>query len=169
MTTDDGGGGGGGGGDGGGGGGRWRSTVALNDTGATGFFQAFMAASPGHELLRRYLDRLSAHYGGDARSHIGRFVGVYALGQVFAEWAGEVGVAEARRQTQLFSELRLADFDHVPEVKSLRRQRGAGCCCNFAVYDEDSRRVPFYSRIVGVCDGGNKGCCDLIPGQGVWM
>ena len=148
-------------------GGSWKSTVALDKTGETGFFQAFMAASPGHELLRRYLERMSAHYSGDAtKLPMGtRNLGVYALGQVFAEWVSEVGETNVRRQTQLFSELRLTDFDHVPEVKSLRRQNGAGCCCNFVVYDEYSGRTPFYSRIVGVCDGGNNGCCDLIPGQ----
>lgn len=96
ADNDDGGGGGGGadgeGGSGGEGQGRaglWRSTVALNGTGITGFFQAFMASTPRHELLRRYLDRLSAHYDDvDTSGRLGRFLGVYALGQVFAEWVG---------------------------------------------------------------------------------
>lgn len=150
---------------------RWRSTVDLNATGANGFFQAFLASAPGHELVRRYLRRMSEHYSGRAVAKSGAgagALGVYALGEVFAEWTSEVGRETARRTTQLFSELRLEHFAHVPEVAAVRRQNGAGCCCNFVVYDEDSRRVPFYSRIVGVCDGGNNGCCDFIPGQDVW-
>ena len=79
---------------------RWRSRIG--DESASGLFQAFIAAAPGHPVMRAYLDRLSAHYSGAREIHGRRAIyhhpkdndeeremlqlGVYAMGEVFSRW-----------------------------------------------------------------------------------
>lgn len=89
---------------------RWRSRIGSEA--GSGLFQAFIAVTPGHALMRNYLRRLSLHYsgkmpirgpgGGDPRDKdegLETQLGVYALGEVFSQWRRRTDTSNATNAT----------------------------------------------------------------------
>lgn len=100
-----------------------------------GFFQAFLATTPGHPVLRTALYTMLEYYNG-TRTLQGD------MGTSTLKDAYDI-VRPRPDSVALMQESRL-----VPSKHNVPRQEGEGCCCNYVVHDEHDH-VHFYSRIVG--------------------
>jgi len=124
-------------------------------------FQALLAASPGHPLIKQTLDGMHRAYqlgqavmlsDSNATSNSTRDLW-FGPNAIAASWrafsGGPVNSGKFHHATHpgfqtsyMFLEAQAADF-------SLTARFGHGCCCNFAVGDVASGRGIFYSRFVG--------------------
>lgn len=121
------------------------------------FFQAFLAASPRHPILERYVDLFLEYYDGRLPQYKGRPLGVVLLrlahDQVLAERPGLNGTVELWQEVQYDTKLRDTVLRDVPPPTWGTRR-----ACKFVVVapspppSSDSSRegravVPLYSRI----------------------
>ena len=127
-------------------------------------FQAFLAATPRHPVVRTYLRELASFYralpgkrGGMSAAHpiiADGLLGVFMLGRALDRYLRRAtnattatSTASDRRSVQLLQEVNL---HYHPWLAHVPRQDGEGCCCDWVVHDPCSAAVPFYSRMVGV-------------------
>mmetsp|Transcript_2778 Transcript_2778/g.8168 ORF Transcript_2778/g.8168 Transcript_2778/m.8168 type:complete len:366 (+) Transcript_2778:122-1219(+) len=104
-------------------------------------FQAFLAAEPGHSILKAALHFMLLHYEGKKDAH--GLMGVSTLADAFKSIS-----PEERGQHWLLQEYNNVDeqdSEYYPDY----HQNGRGCCCDYLVHDPEERKVYFFSRIVG--------------------
>jgi len=108
--------------------------------GSGGFFQAFLAAAPGHPILKQALYKMLLYYEGKLKAHRkGANMGTSTLKDAFD------AVPEAQRgEVRLLQEIYLS----AGQYRKLPRHIETGAC-NFVVHDAGEHAVYFYSRIVG--------------------
>jgi len=105
------------------------------------FFQAFLAATARHPILKNALDKMLAYYNGQLVLH-GDYMGTSTLFNAF-----DATPKEHRGPVLILDELNLDDdSSRFPEIIR-RKDNVEGCCCNFVVHDSTS--VYFWSRIIG--------------------
>ena len=104
-------------------------------------------SAPRHPVLRRALGLMLGYYNGTMplrQPCVGNLVGPCTLRQAYDDApARERGVAKLLRESNLDAPRHLRRYPGVP------RQRGEGCCCNFAVHDDAAEEMYFFSRVVG--------------------
>lgn len=143
---------------------------------APGFFQAFLAVSPGHPVIELALERHAAWYAAMARGdevEVTRVtrglhrpnVGTVLLRDAFIAWAGTDALHAAQRRG-----LVLHGAGHVSQLFAERPQRDAALdgfelptghvrhgLCSYVVCDAHSKHILFLSRIAspaGPCSWG---------------
>jgi hypothetical protein len=114
------------------------------------FFQAFIAVSPQHELMRRYAELFLDYYDGKLPQFDGEPLGVVLLRKAYDERNNTKNV-ELWQEVFYHSEYRKTIFKHVPyPTWGVRR------ACKFVVVTDKTKKplvVPFYSRV-----GGSRMC-----------
>jgi hypothetical protein len=125
--------------------------VTVHETAAyMNFFQAFIASTANHPILKQALENMLIHYQDNSA-----FRG--NLGPVTLHSAYESSSREMQQKAWILHELNLDHPRNPPDIyKELPRQIGEGCCCNFVVEDAKQKQVYFFSRIVGA-----SGTCKL--------
>lgn len=106
------------------------------DAPKTGFFQAFLASSPGHAVLREALKNMIAYY--ERTRHFSGWMGVQTLKDAF-----DTLPSSARGAIRILEEINLEGTKLYPEIP---RQPGAGAC-NYVVQDASEEVVYFFSRV----------------------
>jgi len=131
-------------------------------------FQAFLAASPGHPLIKRTLDNMHEVYVQGRRSGFREGSSSLLESNSTADDDSWLGPEELARSWKQFSgvPVRAGEFHHPKEAPAFQksymlleedaayfglnhRATGNGCCCNFAVGTYDSKKAIFFSRFVG--------------------
>jgi len=160
----------------------WRSVLAgttFSTATAKGgwLFNAVMAATPRHPVLRWYMQGLASFYAGnrsvpagadtisgmrDATAHTryARYPGDMLYAAVAA--AARTASTRATHTWSLLTEMQLPEANDLlraagkPKTpKQLGKNFAKDCCCNFVVVDPSTPAVLFYSRLPGVspmCD-----------------
>jgi len=111
------------------------STVRQDNT-PDEFFQAFMASTPRHPILKKAIELMLSYYNGSYAFR--KYMGTSTLYDAYAAVA-----PEEREHAQLLHEMELLP-SMFPEVA---RQSGSGCCCNYVVGSTET--LHFFSRIPG--------------------
>ena len=114
-------------------------------------FQAFLAAEPGHPILKAALHFMMLHYEGKKDSH--GLMGVSTLADAYKSVGPEQ--RGKHRLLQEYKNIDESDADYYPGY----HQRGTGCCCDYLVHDPKERKVYFFSRIVG----SSEEKCAMLP------
>ena len=104
-------------------------------------FQAFLAAEPGHPILKAALHFMMLHYEGKKDSH--GLMGVSTLADAYKSVGPEK--RGKHRLLQEYKNVEESDAEYYPGY----HQDGTGCCCDYLVHDPKERKVYFFSRIVG--------------------
>ena len=105
-------------------------------------FQAFLAAEPGHPILRAALHFMLLHYEGKKDSP--GLMGVSTLADAYQSIS-----PEERGKNRLLQEYKNTDKNHAEYYDGYHQADGKGCCCDYLVHDPVERKVYFFSRIVG--------------------
>ena len=106
------------------------------------FFQAFLAAKPGHPVLAEALQIMLQYYEGN-HSIRGKNVGTSTLKDAYD------AVEESKRgPSKLLIETKndINEKWYYPDVPKLD---GVGCCCDQICHDPDEKIAYFYARIPG--------------------
>lgn len=107
------------------------------------FFQAFLASTPGHPVMRETLRIVLAYYEGKHKLH----------GAMGPSTMGDGFQAASSNSSEMGAVRILRELQNVPNVKGyyadMPPQDGIGCCCQYIVHDPEARKAYFYSRIVG--------------------
>ena len=120
------------------------------------FAPAFVAAAPAHPIVRRYLGLMRERYDEAAAAGGGQLMTRDELGPRLLRRAYDEADAAARAHATLLVEGRRQDLGrtmHTAEPVPRQSGEGDGVLCDLIVYDPRTRRVPFYSRAVGVYPG----------------
>lgn len=120
---------------------RGESFVTVLERGQQNFFQAFLAAVPGQEVLLESMRLLLEYYKGN---HLVRH---NKIGPSTLKDAYDAVNSEHLRGARLLQEMNLR-FNSA-SLPGLRRQGGSGCCCNYVVHDGSEREAYFFSRVAG--------------------
>jgi mannosyltransferase OCH1-like enzyme len=107
------------------------------------FFQAFLAATPGHPVLRENLNTMMEYYvekKGTCFEKAQLVVGPCTLMEAWKRTSNE-----SHGHTRMLRESHLQKHGLFPDVE----QRGIGDPCHWVVDDPEEMQVYFYSRIVG--------------------
>lgn len=105
-----------------------------------GFFQAFLASTPGHPVLRRTLDAMLDYYTNDASLLRAQFSS--GLGTIKMQYA--YNLSPPPSDTVVL----LQESGRSSRLHNVTKQRGFGCGCNMLVHDAQNK-LYFYSRLVG--------------------
>jgi mannosyltransferase OCH1-like enzyme len=127
------------------------SFSTARDAGAS-FFQAFLAATPGHPLLRANLKTMMEYY-------------VEKRGRCYVRKTQLVGPCTLKMAWDRVSRLghvRLLQETHLVRhgLYPNMTQRGKGDACHWVVHDPEEMQVYFYSRVMGCISCG----FEEIPG-----
>lgn len=143
--------------------------VSCFENSGGGLFNALMAATPRHPVIRDYLKALRDNYTGQkSLLEVGDGkLGVQALMRAYEQHEAALGTTAV-----LLEEVHAAKAG-VPGLSGALKQRNASAevwfrdvnACDFAIYDPVSKRVPFYSRVAThVSDmSAYCACCDTAP------
>ena len=104
------------------------------------FFQAFLASTPGHPVLRRTLDAMLDYYTNDASLLRAQFSS--GLGTIKMQYA--YNLSPPPSDTVVL----LQESGRSSRLHNVTKQGGFGCCCNMLVHDAQNK-LYFYSRLVG--------------------
>jgi hypothetical protein len=104
------------------------------------FFQAWLASAPRHVVLQQALDEMLEHYEGTKIER--KIMGCATLTNAYAS-VNPVDRGEVLMLQEHNLESKQSMYPDLP------RQSGRGSVCNYVVHDEATRKVYFYSRIVG--------------------
>ena len=97
-----------------------------------GFFETFLATTPGHPVLRAALNTMLEYYNDTRTLRMNMSTSILKDAYIRAN----------STTTVILQESRLTKNHNVP------KQNGKGCCCNYVVHNRQNH-VHFYSRIVG--------------------
>ena len=111
--------------------------------GKNNLFQAFLATSPGHPVLKLAFQKMLDYYERRLDLHGG--LGVSTLGDALAELTPSLESGSVRLLEEIKNEPHMTVY--YPE---LPEQEGTGTGCRKIVHDPTDRKVYFYSRIPGV-------------------
>ena len=136
--------------------GIWHVVTHLSTRNAPNrFFQAFIGATPRHPVLGTYLDLILSYYQGapNVARGIGRTEAETNKGGMWMgpRLLGKAWTVHGPDKTQFLQEMKL-DPNEFPDVLS---QGGKSDACDHVVADLHSKKVPFFSRVVGFswCQG----------------
>jgi mannosyltransferase OCH1-like enzyme len=105
------------------------------------FFQAFLAATPGHPVLRENLQTMMEFYVDRKGICFEKAQGVVGPCTLMKAW----NQTSHRGHTRILRETHLAWHKLYPNMT----QRGRGDACHWVIHDPEQMQVYFYSRIVG--------------------
>lgn len=152
----------------------WNSPAPTS----TMFFQAFMASTARHGVLKLYLQQMNRYYWMKFSGELSRpqldeldgLMGTVMLRRAFDEWVA-IGPPELLDTVYLLQEEHLNLMRQDPRhamamlVRSIGEQwQGRGDGCNFLVYDPHVMQLVFYSRAVGA----SLSCADVQEQQSMW-
>jgi len=116
------------------------------------FFNSFIAAAPGHPIIRKAMEAMQYHYEGIVDGFID------SLGPRTLKWAHDRVSQEVRDTSFLLEEIALERREYRKMYSQIPLQKGYGCCCNFVVHDPNAKEVYFYSRIPSPAHLNNNRC-----------
>ena len=132
--------------------------ATCHETSRKGFFQAFLAAKPGHPILKEATNKMTDYYEGRLRLH--SFLGPSTLKDAY-----EALSEEARQDVMLLEETSLDSTSRwhqlprrreIQDVSKKRKQPNIPRPCNFVVHGQ--HRAHFWSRILGLH-------CEVVPAR----
>lgn len=121
----------------------YKFKLGAHPYGKNNLFQAFLATSPGHPVLKLAFQKMLDYYERRLDLHGG--LGVSTLGDALAELTPSLESGSIRLLEEIKNEPHMTVY--YPE---LPEQEGIGTGCRKIVHDPKEGRVYFYSRIPGV-------------------
>jgi Glycosyltransferase sugar-binding region containing DXD motif len=125
------------------------SFASVWEHGSQDIFQSFLAATPRHPIIQRYLDLFRIYYQGKLRDTINHKKGVVLLRMAYDQVTSQSN-ATWRSTLQMWNEtLYNPNFnDNVGLAQEHQHRQGGGGLCNYLVIDSRGN-VPFWSHTPG--------------------
>jgi hypothetical protein len=125
------------------------SFASVWEHGSRDIFQSFLAATPQHPIIQRYLDLFRIYYQGKLQDPINHKKGVVLLRMAYDQITLESNYSW-RLTLQMWNEtLYHHDFnDTLGLAQEYQRRQGGGGLCDYLVTDSNAN-VPFWSHVPG--------------------
>lgn len=122
--------------------------VTVDQPAMNNFFQAFVASTPRHPILKKNLEKIIALAKGEIHLELVGPNKVTFVGPETMKMAYEETPERFHKSSILLLESRLENLGG-EEYDAIPRQDGEGPNCNWVVHDPEKKRVYFYSRMIG--------------------